>query len=368
MTTTPVSKRTPTTREFTCPSCGARLQFDPRTAALSCRYCGGSVPVVAARASIPDIDLEEGRRIEREAPPPAAAGRLLHCGSCGADATPAPDVTAGRCPFCGGPFVLHGASGRPLRPAGVLPFRVPRAHAEGAFRAWVASRWFAPSGLARLARATGTLAGVYLPAFLFDCRTTTAYRGERGDHYWATERRNGQTRPVRRTRWQPAAGVVRVDVDDLAVVASDALPGAFLDALEPWDIPQLVPYRDEYLSGFMAQEYQGDLDGAYARAQDAMQEGIDARIREHIGGDQQRITSKETRYDAVRFRAVLLPAWISAYRFRERVFRFVVNGRTGEVQGERPWSAVKIGLALLLGLALLALAAFAGLLDGGQGG
>ena len=34
--------------------------------------------------------------------------------------------------------------------------------------------------------------------------------------------------------------------------------------------------------------------------------------------------------------------------------RFVVNGRTGRVQGERPWSTVKIAIAVLAGLAVAA--------------
>ena len=54
-----------------------------------------------------------------------------------------------------------------------------------------------------------------------------------------------------------------------------------------------------------------------------------------------------TRYFNVTFKHALLPVWISAYRFHDRTFRFLVNARTGEVQGERPYSWVKITLAVL---------------------
>jgi hypothetical protein len=43
---------------------------------------------------------------------------------------------------------------------------------------------------------------------------------------------------------------------------------------------------------------------------------------------------------------------MSAFRFRDRTYRFVVNGRTGEVQGERPYSSWKIAFAILLGVLL----------------
>ena len=50
---------------------------------------------------------------------------------------------------------------------------------------------------------------------------------------------------------------------------------------------------------------------------------------------------------------ILLPIWISAYRYMEKVFRFLVNGRTGEVQGERPYSWIKITLFVLTILAAI---------------
>ena len=57
-------------------------------------------------------------------------------------------------------------------------------------------------------------------------------------------------------------------------------------------------------------------------------------------------------YDNITFKHVLLPVWISAYRFRDKVYRFLINARTGEVQGERPWSWMKIA-ALILALAVI---------------
>ncbi|MEL7262348.1 MAG: primosomal protein N' (replication factor Y) - superfamily II helicase, partial [Pseudomonadota bacterium] len=39
-------------------------------------------------------------------------------------------------------------------------------------------------------------------------------------------------------------------------------------------------------------------------------------------------------------------------------YRFVVNGRTGRVQGERPWSAWKIAIAVITGLIVAAAVGF----------
>ena len=55
---------------------------------------------------------------------------------------------------------------------------------------------------------------------------------------------------------------------------------------------------------------------------------------------------------------ILLPVWLAAYKYRGKTYRFVVNGRTGRVQGERPYSAWKIAFAVLIGLILALIAGF----------
>ena len=84
---------------------------------------------------------------------------------------------------------------------------------------------------------------------------------------------------------------------------------------------------------------------------------IDERIRElirrDIGGDSQRIDSVETRYGRFTFKHVLLPAWVSAYRYRDKVYRFVINAQTGETSGEAPLSWWKIAGLVVLALVIL---------------
>ncbi|MFA6046135.1 MAG: hypothetical protein WC718_14215, partial [Phycisphaerales bacterium] len=109
---------------------------------------------------------------------------------------------------------------------------------------------------------------------------------------------------------------------------------------------------DDYLAGFTAECYRVDLEQGFVIAQGLMQPSIDSTICSDIGGDEQRISGKDTNYSDITFKHLLLPVWISAYRFQGKVFHFLVNARTGEVQGERPWSAIKIACAVVLGLLL----------------
>jgi hypothetical protein len=112
-------------------------------------------------------------------------------------------------------------------------------------------------------------------------------------------------------------------------------------------LQNLVPYRDEYLSGFVAESYQIDLPEGFEIARSIMDGTIRQLVTRDIGGDEQRISSVNTSYDNITYKHTLLPLWISAYRYQERIYRFLVNARTGEVQGERPYSVVKIVLLIL---------------------
>ena len=58
------------------------------------------------------------------------------------------------------------------------------------------------------------------------------------------------------------------------------------------------------------------------------------------------------RYEAVKFKHILLPLWLAAYSFHGKVYQFMVNGETGRAAGRAPLSALK--LALLIGGGILA--------------
>ncbi|MFO7642183.1 MAG: primosomal protein N' (replication factor Y) - superfamily II helicase [Candidatus Competibacteraceae bacterium] len=357
-TFTPTSNPEP--RRFPCARCGAALQYAPGVEALRCAHCGHENCIEAAAAPIVEQDFRQTLR-GLAATAATRENIVIHCDSCGASYGFDPATHAGQCPFCGSPVVAKTEQHRELQVQALLPFQIARDQARAAFRQWLGRLWFAPGKLKTYARNDASLTGMYVPYWTYDAETTTHYRGERGDDYQVRETyraiENGReverVRVVTKTRWTPAAGVVSRFFDDVLVLASRSLPPAVTERLEPWDLEHLTPYREEYLSGFRSEMYQVELDQGFERAREIMAPIIRRDTERDIGGDRQRIHAVDTRYGEIRFKHILLPVWMSAFRFRDRTYRFVVNGRTGEVQGERPYSSWKIAFAILLG-ALLA--------------
>ena len=210
------------------------------------------------------------------------------------------------------------------------------------------------------------LNGVYVPYWTYDSDTLTGYRGERGDVYYVKQsytvvengRRVRRTRSVPKVRWTPVSGRTSRHFDDVLIGATRTLPRKITDWLEPWDLEALEPYTEEYLSGFSSEVYQVNLDEGFNHAQARMEQVIRRDVERAIGGDQQRIHQMQTRHSETTFKHVLLPLWTAAFQFRGETYRFVVNGRSGKTRGERPYSWVKIALATLCGLVLLAGALF----------
>jgi hypothetical protein len=349
---------------FPCESCGSDLRFDPTDHQLKCDHCGNVQPIESAgpwAGAIVELDFQRAVQ-HRLDDADIEETRVNECPNCGAQTEFDPDIHAAECPFCATPVVTDTGTHRHIKPRGLLPFALAEGAAREALIKWLGSLWFAPNGLTDYARKGRKMNGIYVPYWTFDADTKSQYTGQRGTHYYETRTvmRDGKRRQVRvrKTRWRPASGRVARFFDDVLVLASKSLPKKYTDGLEPWDLSALEPYNPEYLAGFRAEGYQVELTDGFTEARAYMDRMIHRDVKYDIGGDAQRVTSVNTVVNDVTFKHILLPVWLAAYKYRGQTYRFVVNGRTGRVQGERPYSAWKIGFAVVVGLILALIAGF----------
>lgn len=344
-------------RVFPCEACGADLQFNIGDQALKCPYCGHVKQLaISEHDVIEEQDYEAmlqrlaelRERGEEEVPGESE----VRCGGCGGTTVFVGTLTSTECPFCGIPIQreqVHTATRR-IPVQAVIPFLVDHMRAHGNLREWVTSRWFAPNEFLKRG-VEGRFNGVYLPYWTFDSATFTVYSGERGDNYTVTVGSGDNRRTETRVRWSPASGRFQRFFDDLFIVATRGLPAEVIRELEPWPMDKAIPFTQEALAGFLARTYDVPLDNGFETARARMQAALEQDARRRIGGDQQRIHQINSRFDAVTFKHILLPVWMLVYRFHDKPFRVYVNASTGEVQGERPYSAWKIAFAILAAVA-----------------
>ena len=348
--------------QFPCKQCGALLTYEVGSDHLVCSYCGFKNPIKLSDETVEERDFHQ--TLERLSHKSLTEEYLTcRCNSCGAEFTLAANEHAGGCPFCGTDVVTETGTNRYIKPWGLLPFRVGRDEARKRFRAWLKGLWFAPGKLNIYARLQDKLVGIYLPYWTYDSKTQSVYQGMRGIIYYepvqyttvVEGRTVVKTRMVAKTRWREVSGEVRRVFDDVPIPASHSLPEKVRYQLTDWDFDELKPYQEAYLSGFRSEIYQTALDQGFQEARILMDGVIQNDIRRDIGGDRQRILNYHTDHRNITFKHILVPTWLAAFRFRGKSYRFVINGRSGSVYGERPYSLWKIIFTVLAILALILL-------------
>lgn len=341
------------------------MTWDPDADALSCGHCSHTIQVPRAEGTIVERSLEDAGAAARGL---GVEARVARCKSCGAQVTFDEAATARECVFCGSPQVLEQSANRnAIRPESVIPLDVGRAAVEKEFRAWLRRLWFRPSAL-RMTRHLSAV-GVYVPYWTFDCAVHSDWSANAGYYYWVTEpyttivngRPTVQMRQVRKVRWVPAWGQ-RDDVyDDVLVSASRGISEKLLGELGRFDLAALVPYRPEYLAGWRAEEYAVDLESGWKRALEHVERTQAHRCASDVPGDTHQGLRVQNRVSGVRWKHVLLPAWVLTYDFAGKSYTVLIHGQTGRVIGNAPYSWIKITLLVVavLALALLVFAVLA---------
>lgn len=348
---------TEVTRTYPCHACGAQLVFDPASGQLRCPSCGTRVDVNAPTGQLLKHDLAQATQALRAAALPATIEREVVCQGCGGTTSFTGTLTATRCPYCATPVqrddLRDVASRLPID--GVLPFRIDEKTARANIEKWINSRWFTPKEF-KSYREIGSFESVYLAYFSYDAHVTADYVGRRGDDYQETIRDGDQERTETRTNWYPAAGQVRQEFRDVTAWANQGLDERRVQQLEPWPLHEAVPYSPEYIAGHLGRTYDLDADETFgSRVRGGLESAVEGTIRQAIGGDRQEIHHRDIRFDAIAFAHLLLPVWLLTVTYAGTPYQVLMNGVTGEVQGARPWSKLK--LALFIGAIVLAVIA-----------
>jgi len=312
-----------------CATCRALLDEED----LFCGTCGAESPLGQHDAARPVT---------------TTSTHNFDCEGCGASMSYDASARTLRCPFCGSTKLHEQPDARTLSPRRVLPFVQSRDQAQRALRRWLATGFWRPGDLARTAQIEH-LQPVFVPYWVFDARTHT---------YWTAD--SSQVPLGARSAWYPLAGENHGQYSGLMVGASSALTPAETRSLAPFDLAAAVSPEQVDLNNAISEQFRVPRKYARPLAQQGLEELESQACRVYVPG-QCRNMKVNVLLDGLTSEPVLFPVWIMAYRYREQVFRFLVNGQTGRATGQAPtdWRKVAIAAAIVVLGVLVAVAAVA---------
>lgn len=340
---------------FKCASCGSHKVFSPKDQALLCPQCGSvsefeisnkvyKKPLSQAEEHTAVFHSETDNDID-----------ILTCSSCGAALNMLKGEIAGKCPFCGTGNIILKENIQGLKPDECVPFTIEPQQAEQSFKKWIKKRWFAPSELKKTARAE-QLKGIYSPCYAFDTKSRSTYKGVLGKTYVTYVGSGKNRRAVTKIKYFPISGNLDKNFYDVMAECSPHFDQKVLDRIRPFALEKRAVYDKAFLSGFSADSNDISLSQGWQNAKIVLDNDIRRAILSKYNHDVVQSLTVSTVYDDLKYSYMLLPIYLSGYKYKQKIYSFFVNGNTGRTFGKFPLSPLKVFFALL-GIAALIAAA-----------
>ncbi|MBQ8798640.1 MAG: hypothetical protein IJZ55_03630 [Lachnospiraceae bacterium] len=337
-----------------CPCCGGVMDFDPTVGKLHCPYCDHVEEILEEdeeETSAEELDFFEAEQtgncnwgVEK---------KMVLCKACGGEMVYDALETAGECPYCGSNQVMEAQAENTLAPGGVCVFKLDAKQAAEKFKNWIKKRWFCPKEAKQTAKPKD-FKGIYLPYWTFDTQTTTTYSAQYGKH---RRKRNSKGETVTVTDWYRCSGTYEEFIDDQAVSGTTRHEQSMLNGIQPFDTADNKSYKPEYVAGFASERYSVGLKDAWETAKSLisvrLRSNISRKIRTEHHADVVRGLHIRTSYTGIKYKYLLLPVWMACFKYKEKIYRFMVNGQTGRVSGKIPVSPLKVVITVLGALLLL---------------
>ena len=340
-----------------CPNCGAPLRFDPTTAKLTCDHCKSAVDFEKSR-DVRERDFSELTDFQRWDESKVAYYR---CQNCGASEVLPRTTLATTCPYCSSPIVIDETQTGLVCPDSIVPFEITEEQAEAQLSRWRKGKLYAPNSFRRSSTERNGIKGVYAPVWTFDLDTTSIYSGRLGKTCTRTVRRNGKTYTETYIKWFNVNGVYDTAFDDIYVSGSHHFPTSRFAELGLRKQSKYVVYGDEYLQGYMADNYSVPPDEAYGQAMNKAKSDIYRSIMSMYDADHDGGLDINTQVLSRSFKYMLLPVYVATSKYKNKVYNQYVSGAfTDEAKtkvrvcGKSPVSPWKVLITVIAGLAVLA--------------
>jgi DNA-directed RNA polymerase subunit RPC12/RpoP len=343
--------------EVPCPSCAGKLLYDADHQKISCKYCGYKEDFDKANDRVTEQGLFEAIEKSTQFSMTSEGKHVYNCSGCGSKVMLDKAEVHVRCSFCGSKNVNEEAfESNYIQPAGIIAFKNSEAKAQEIYKEWIGKGFFTPKKL-KTGSFVNNLQGVYIPFWTYDADTQSQWCGYAGKYYYVTKTRyvNGKTESYQeqRTEWIWREGVHAKFFDDVLVSSSRGAAQNEVQKIFPYNLKEVVNFNPKLLLGWEAEIYNIDVKNGYRTAEEIMNNTIHDECTEMLRMDTYRDLQVRTQKSAQTFKHLLLPLWICSYDYNGKIYKFLVNGQTGKIEGSKPIDKMKVAICIIIGIIIL---------------
>lgn len=312
-----------------CPSCGAKITFNPKNQMWDCEYCASKFTLEEMKKYSNASSDNANSQVKKE-----TANENLDvysCENCGAEIIADENTTATFCVYCGSTAILKDKIDSGVVPHLIIPFKNVKEDAIAAFKKVTKGKPLMPKSF-KDERNIQKITGVYIPFWAYDfvadgeaefnasdVRTWSDY------NYHYTE-----------TKKYIVKKSGHFEYNKVLADASSRFSDELMDSIEPFNYEQLVDYNHAYLSGFLAEKYDVLEDVAVERAKDRTMNTCVELLRDSVSHQTKSLSNNQININKKDSKYIMLPVWMVNINYNNKIYTFAMNGQTGKIVGNIP--------------------------------
>ena len=330
--------------QLKCPCCGGTLQFDDKTQNTVWPYCDSQFTAADLKAYTDELaNTEQEDTSWDESMVQAFTNedkrgiKIYSCDSCGGEIIVEETTSSCTCPYCGNNLLVAKELSGDLKPNYVIPFKNDKEAVMESLKKFFKKKPLLPGSFSK-ENVIEEIKPLYVPFWLFDADVDgkVRFKGE------TTRRWSDANYDYKETKYYSIIRGGQIAFDHVPVDGSKKMEDQLMESIEPYDFTQAEEFNAAYLAGIAADRYDVSKDETFNRATVRFRDGTVQAFRGDISG-YENVTVQESTLQFSNTNAcyALYPVWILNTKWKEKSFRFAINGQTGKTAGNLPISVGK---------------------------
>ena len=317
------------TLDHKCPSCNAVLKFNPHGQNWVCEYCGSAFELKDLETKTEKLTKEpEEVKVYKD----QDGMDVYSCPNCGAQIVATEEESATFCVYCRSTAILKNKLVGEFNPSYIIPFRNTKEDAIAAFKSIGKGRPLMPSVFSD-PKNINDMKGVYIPFWIYDYDVDGLVHI---DAKRVTSHVSGGYQ-VTKTDVYDCIREGKMSYTKVPVDGSTHFDDDIMDSIEPFDYNDLKEFTYSYLSGFLAEKYDVDGEQAKERAEFRTKNSTIDILKDDVKGyTSKNVSSSDIKCKQIKRDYILIPVWMLNIKYKDKLYKFAMNGQTGKMVGNIP--------------------------------